>query len=153
MSKKVKVIVAFVLFFGVVGTLVYTSISSAATFYMTVDELKGNEQQAMGKPVKISGEIVGDSVEFDSDEILLTFEIRGKDDPTFRVPIEYTGVKPDSMNDGWEAIVEGELTQDGTFIATEVLVKCPSKYEAMEEDGEEPPKDDPATEETSEGGN
>lgn len=137
MSKRGKLIIVVGLFLGVVGALIYTSIGSAATFYMTVDELEANVDEAVGKPIKVSGKIVGDSIEFDPDKIMLTFDLRGEDEEnSFRVPIQYEGVKPDSLNDGWEAIVEGELTPDGTFIASELLVKCPSKYEAMEGEGE-----------------
>lgn len=152
LSKKVKLIIVFSLFFGVIGTLVYTSIGNAATFYMTVDELKENEEEAIGKPIKVSGKIVGDTIEFNSDKILLTFELRGDDDVTYRVPIQYEGAKPDTLNDGWEAIVEGELKPDGTLVASELLVKCPSKYEAMEEEGKEAPDNHLESNKQQEGG-
>ncbi|UYG98080.1 cytochrome c maturation protein CcmE [Cytobacillus firmus] len=143
MGKKAKMIVALGVFFAVIGTLIYTSIGTAATFYLTVDELKDKQEVAVGKRIKVSGNIVGESIQFDSSKILLTFELEGSNG--FRVPIEYDGVKPDTLNDGWEAIVEGELNSEGVFIASDLLVKCPSKYEAMEEKGEEIPKDHPAT--------
>ncbi|WP_407270675.1 cytochrome c maturation protein CcmE [Radiobacillus sp. PE A8.2] len=152
MNKKVKLMIVFGLFFGVIGMLVYTSIGNAATFYMTVDELESKQEQAIGKPIKVSGKIVGESIEFDPDNILLTLELRGEDGSSYRVPIQYEGVKPDTLNDGWEAIVEGELTSDGTLIASELLVKCPSKYEAMEEEGEEFPANHLESNKQQEGG-
>ncbi|WP_188453325.1 cytochrome c maturation protein CcmE [Virgibacillus oceani] len=151
MSKRVKIVVVAGLFFGIIGMLVYTSIGNAATFYMTVDELEANQAGAVGKPIKVSGKIVGESINFDQDKILLTFELRNKVD-TYRVPIRYEGVKPDTLNDGWEAIVEGELTSDGTLIASELLVKCPSKYEAMEEEEEKMPADHLESNKQQEGG-
>lgn len=101
MNKKVKLLITFGIFFGVIGTLIYTSISNAATFYMTVDELKTNKEDVIGKPIKVSGKIVGDSIQFDPNNIVLTFNIRGEDDTTYSVPIHYKGAKPDSLNDGW----------------------------------------------------
>ncbi|MDC3414546.1 cytochrome c maturation protein CcmE [Aquibacillus sp. 3ASR75-11] len=141
MSKRIKWMIVSILFFGVVGALIYSSIGNAATFYMTVDELKAEQGQIAGKPIKLSGKIVGDSIEFDSDKILLTFELRGEENKEFRVPIQYEGAKPDTLNDGWEAIVTGKLSPNGKLVATELLVKCPSKYEAMDEEGEELPAD------------
>jgi cytochrome c-type biogenesis protein CcmE len=152
MKTRTKLTIVVVLFLSVIGTLIYTSIGKAATFYMTVDELETNIDEAVGKPIKISGKIVGETIKFDPDKILLTFELRGEGVSSYRVPIHYEGVKPDTLNDGWEAIVEGELTKDGTFVATELLVKCPSKYEAMEENGEKPPADHPATSEQQQEG-
>lgn len=152
MNKRGKLIIVAGLFFSVIGTLIYTSIGNAATFYMTVDELEANKEQAVGKPIKVSGKIVGESIEFDSDKIMLTFELRGKEENSHRVQIQYEGVKPDTLNDGWEAIVEGEIAPDGTFIASELLVKCPSKYEAMEEDGEKPPTNQLESNKQQEGG-
>ncbi|UOR12065.1 cytochrome c maturation protein CcmE [Halobacillus amylolyticus] len=152
MKRRWKLILVASLFFGVIGMLIYTSIGNAATFYMTVDELKAKQEQAIGKPIKVSGKIVGESVQFDADKILLTFELRGENGGTYRVPIKYEGVKPDTLNDGWEAIVEGELTEDGTLVASELLVKCPSKYEAMEKEGQEPPPSHPESEKTQKGG-
>ena len=104
MKKKTKMFLALGVFLVVIGTLVYTSISSAATFYLTVDELEDKQEDAVGKPTKISGKIVGESINFNSTKILLTFELEGENG--FRVPIQYDGVKPDTLNDGWEAIVE-----------------------------------------------
>ncbi|WP_170007191.1 cytochrome c maturation protein CcmE [Bacillus fonticola] len=148
MAKKTKMIIALGVFIGVVGTLIYISIGNAATLYLTVDELDEKQEEAVGTRIKVSGKIVGESIEFDSSTMLLTFELEGENGENgYRVPIQYDGVKPDTLNDGWEAIVEGELTADGVFIASELLVKCPSKYEAMEEEGEEIPEDHPATEE------
>lgn len=139
MKTKTKLIVAVVTFISVIGTLIFTSIGTTGTFYMTVDELLVNIAKAEGKPIKVSGKIVGDSINWDPDKFLLSFDLQGENNE--KISVEYEGVKPDSMNDGWEAIVEGELTSSGTLVASELLVKCPSKYEAMEENGEKLPED------------
>ena len=40
---------------------------------------------------------------------------------------------PDLFKDGAEVVVEGRLGDDGTFLASNVMAKCPSKFE-----GEDP---------------
>jgi len=48
-----------------------------------------------------------------------------------RMTIHYTGVKPDLLKDEAQAIVTGSLDAEGVFQATELLMKCPSKYESV----------------------
>lgn len=139
------------IFLLVVVGLVVVSVGSTGTFYMTVDELALKKVKAEGKPIKLSGKIVGDSIDWNPEEITLTFDLRGEYENDETVTVVYKGVKPDSMNDGWEAIVEGELSPEGTLEATELLVKCPSKYEALEEEGEELPEDHQSFEQQEEG--
>lgn len=140
MKTKAKLIIGISLILGVIGTLVVTSMGKAATLNMTVDEFDEAKVAASVKPVKVSGKLVGDSVEWDPENILLTFELRGEEEGSKTVSVRYEGVKPDTLNDGWEAIVEGNLNEDGVFVATDLLVKCPSKYEAMEEEGQVAPE-------------
>ena len=44
--------------------------------------------------------------------------------------IRYHGVRPDLLKDEAQAIITGSLEPNGEFRATELLLKCPSKYEA-----------------------
>jgi cytochrome c-type biogenesis protein CcmE len=46
------------------------------------------------------------------------------------VTVRYTGVVPDTFKDDAEVIVTGTLGSDGVFQASDLLAKCPSKYEA-----------------------
>jgi cytochrome c-type biogenesis protein CcmE len=43
--------------------------------------------------------------------------------------VVYKGVKPDLLKDEAQAIMTGKIGADGTFTATELLLKCPSRYE------------------------
>ena len=45
------------------------------------------------------------------------------------LPVSYVGVVPDSFKAGGQTVVEGKLDPEGTFQATTLLAKCPSKYE------------------------
>ena len=46
-----------------------------------------------------------------------------------QIPILYNGAKPDLLKDEAQAIVVGHLKEDGTFIADDIQLKCPTKYE------------------------
>ncbi|GIM44882.1 cytochrome C biogenesis protein CcmE [Collibacillus ludicampi] len=135
MRARTKLIVAFVLVIGVIVSLVVTGITQAATYYMTVGELKAKGEQAAKTRVKLSGNLVGDSVKWDPDHTLLQFSITDEKDPKKKIPVVYKGTKPDDFSNGWPVIVEGKLQTDGTFMADSLLVKCPSKYEAEKKNG------------------
>jgi cytochrome c-type biogenesis protein CcmE len=48
------------------------------------------------------------------------------------LPVVYHGIVPDTFVDGADVVVEGSLTPGGTFQASTLLAKCPSKYEAAD---------------------
>jgi cytochrome c-type biogenesis protein CcmE len=139
LSTKTKMIIGVGTVLSVLGFLIIIGMSNATAFYMTVDEVIEKKTEAVDKPLKVSGFIVGESTQWDAERMLLTFQLEGESGE--RIAFQYQGVKPDTFNDGWEAIVDGRLQPDGTFIASDLLVKCPSKYEAMEESGETLPED------------
>ena len=44
-------------------------------------------------------------------------------------PVVFVGPIPDTMENGETVVVEGKYTREGVFNASNILVKCPSKYE------------------------
>jgi cytochrome c-type biogenesis protein CcmE len=51
-----------------------------------------------------------------------------------RLDIVYDDVKPDLLEGGVQAIIRGQLAQDGRFHADEILLKCPSRYQESTSD-------------------
>ena len=49
-------------------------------------------------------------------------------------PVHYNGPLPDTFEEGRDVVVEGKLNAAGTIEASNVLTKCGSRYEAVEED-------------------
>lgn len=131
MKVKNKVMLAGFLIASVMGTLIFMGIAQTASYYMTVDEFFEQNGKLSDRSVKLSGFIIGDSVIYDERNLKLTFDIKDEEGHQ-RLSVVYVGVKPDTFIDGWETIVDGRLDEEGTFVATELLVKCPSKYEAEE---------------------
>ena len=48
---------------------------------------------------------------------------------TVSLPVTYQGTVPDAFKEGIEVVVEGKYN-NGTFWASNILTKCPSKYES-----------------------
>jgi cytochrome c-type biogenesis protein CcmE len=47
------------------------------------------------------------------------------------IGVQYDGLKPDAFADGRDVVVEGTFRHsDRTLIASKLVTKCPSKYEA-----------------------
>ena len=118
---------------------------------MTVEELAANQAANMNKSIRISGAVIGNTIDYDSKTLTLKFviahvpgsnkEINAQGglaaalhaavtDPNRpRLHVVYNGPMPDLLKDEAQAIMTGKLGQDGAFYADELLLKCPSKYE------------------------
>jgi cytochrome c-type biogenesis protein CcmE len=133
--------------------LVVNSLSAPGStqFYMTVDELLAKGKQMVGKDVRLSGAVIGDSIKVDPSSMTIRFTIVNIPNDineidrlggiavvlknavinpkAGRINVTYQGVKPDLLQDEAQAIMTGKLADDGVFIANELLLKCPSRYE------------------------
>ena len=161
MGGRGRFVVAGLLIVAAVVYLVVSNTGSTARFYTTVEELRAIGEEGIGRPVTVSGAVLGDTIAYDSLTPRVTFTIvhvpgdRGeveragglaavlraaiRDPDAARLEIVYGDVRPDLLQDGVQAIVRGELGEDGRFYADEVLLKCPARYEEeIPEQAEEP---------------
>jgi cytochrome c-type biogenesis protein CcmE len=129
MSSTMKFLIGGVVVVVVIGVLIATSFSGSTSDYLTISEVRalGRDQN---RNSRVAGAIVPDSVEWNTRELHLTFEI---EDETGTLPISYYGPQPDMLVDAVEAVVVGQYdVEEQVFAAEELLMKCPSKYEEKE---------------------
>jgi cytochrome c-type biogenesis protein CcmE len=151
LANRAKFIVGGVLIIAAVIYLVISSTSASAQYFFTVEELKQRGETVIGKNIRISGAVIGDSIQYDSQSLTLKFSVanipgdnnvidaRGglaavlksaeEDKSLARMNVVYKGVKPDLLKNEAQAIMTGKLEADGSFSASELLLKCPTKYE------------------------
>ena len=130
MSKKSRMGLAILIVIVAFGYLIYTGMSKASHYYLTVTEVMAETAKYETSSVKINGDVVPGSISWNPSEVLLTFEVTDGDQ---QVLVEYIGAKPDNLEGGSPVILTGRLDADGsTFLATEILTQCPSKYEGEE---------------------
>ncbi len=122
----------FLLLAVVVALIVQATISTGA-YYMTVHEVRAGAATLVGQRVRVSGEVVAGSEDWNAQQITLRFAISDEHSDQ-QLPIVFYGPRPDNFQRAASAIVEGELLPDGAFKAETLLLKCPSRYE---EDPEE----------------
>ena len=150
-GSRFKFIFGGLLILAAVVYLIISSTQANAQYFITVDELLAKKDQMLGRDLRLSGAVIGDTVQYDPATLTLTFVIahvpgdnaeieaqgglaevlhRAVTDPNRnRLTVQYTGVKPDLLRDEAQAIVTGRMGEDGIFYADELLLKCPTKYE------------------------
>ncbi len=128
-ANKTKFVVGGAVVALAIVYLIYTGIQSSATYFLTIDELYAKGEVVHEQTVRVSGWVDIDTIQFDNRNLILDFDITSEDGT--RMAVTFNGPKPDQMRTGTEAIVEGKY--DGEqFVATNLLLKCPSKYEGGE---------------------
>ncbi|MBV9948040.1 MAG: cytochrome c maturation protein CcmE [Myxococcales bacterium] len=120
-----------------IAGLVLTGMQDKAIYSKPVDELLAQKGKFIGRPVRAEGTLVhGTLVKRDVPcEYRFSIEKSGT-----VLPVRFAQcVVPDTFRDMPDTdvgvTVEGELTSDDTFEATNVLAKCPSKYEMQQKKG------------------
>ncbi len=120
---RLKFLIGGVIIVVVLGWLIVGNLEGASAQYLTVDEVLA--QGSSDRMVRVTGFVVGDSIEWDPERMILRFEIA---DEGGSLPAVYKGVRPDMFRDGAQAVVEGKYSSNGVFEASTLLLKCPSKY-------------------------
>ncbi|MDH3943934.1 MAG: cytochrome c maturation protein CcmE [Anaerolineae bacterium] len=149
--NRSKYLVAGFLILAAVVYLIVSSTAAGAQYFLTVDELMERRDSLLDKPVRITGAVIGDTVDWNAEELTLRFtvvhipaddEILNIDgglaavlhdavnnDSLTHLEVVYYGVRPDLLQHESQAILSGRLGADGIFYADELLLKCPTKYE------------------------
>jgi cytochrome c-type biogenesis protein CcmE len=135
MSKGVQIALGALLIAGLVGWLGASRSGDAAfTYFQTLSEFKASG--AVGEPVRVHGFVALGTIQRDVPAKRVTFSVQEQaphagGSATGALRVEYASLEtPDLFKDGAEVVVEGRLEPSGTFHATNLLAKCPSKFEA-----------------------
>jgi len=146
-----KFVIGGILILGAVVFLIWSSTAANSEYFLTIDELNAKGDSVVNKNLRVSGAVIGDTIQYDAQTLTLRFEVahvpgdqamiedeggladalhQAVVDPTrARMLIEYIGPMPDLLRPEAQAIVTGHLGEDGVFHADELLLKCPTKYE------------------------
>lgn len=130
MKTKSKLVVALGIVIAILAVLVRTAITHASTYYVTVNQLLQEGASAVSQPTTVSGEIIGKSVVWNPTKSLLKFSMNDTSGAK-SVSVVFNGPRPDDFDNNWPVIVTGSLSSDGTFKASKLLIKCPSKYQSQ----------------------
>jgi cytochrome c-type biogenesis protein CcmE len=150
-AGKMKFIIGGLLIVAAIVYLIMSSAQANAQYFMTIDEVGANGSDLQGRDLRVSGAVVGDSIQYDPQSLTLTFTVAhipgdnkeieqagglaevlhlAVSDPSrSKMEVVYNGPKPDLLRNEAQAIMTGSIGQDGKFYADELLLKCPTRYE------------------------
>ena len=150
-GSRAKFIIGGLLIVAAVVYLIVSSTQAAAQYYLTIDEMLAKEGEVYGRAIKLAGAVDGDTVTYDTDTLTLEFAMANvpadqdeieaggglakvlydalRDPNASRLHVVYVGPKPDLLRHEAQAIVTGNMGDDGVFYADELLLKCPTRYE------------------------
>lgn len=111
-----------------IGWLVARGVSRNDIYMTSLDQW--DESRARREAVRVAGFVADGSISEHSERLLTDFRLRSPDERVV-IPVRYEGVLPDLFRDGANVVVAGKLGEDGVFHATDLMTKCPSKYEGM----------------------
>jgi len=121
MPKKSYIIGAVIVALAMIMAMY--SFKSTLTTYVSVSEAKVSP-----RPVQVAGIVVRESKEYDLQNNRLIFTLR--EDSGDEMAVEYDGHKPANFDDVTKIVATGKYnTGKQVFVARELLVKCPTKYE------------------------
>lgn len=118
MVAGIVVIVAFVAFGA-------GAFKSNLTPYVSFEKARSTPDA-----VQVAGKLVPSSDRFDEQSSSLYFTIQDERGETLRVA--YKGAKPGNFHEATQVVAIGRF-RDGVLNAEKLLVKCPSKYQGIEE--------------------
>jgi cytochrome c-type biogenesis protein CcmE len=129
-GRRIKFIVIGL---GIVATMTFMLVIATQksdggfAYYVTVKEF--NEKGEPKGHFRVNGKVAPGTIERIPSGRQVRFTIKDKDGGA-TLPVDFTGIIPDTFVDDADVVVEGNRRPDGVFVATTLLAKCPSKYEA-----------------------
>jgi len=148
---RTKFLIGGLLIVAAIVYLIASSTQASAQYYLTIDELAEKGESVRGRDLKISGAVDGDSIVYEPETLTLRFTVanvpadleaieesgglaevlhQAVSDPNARrLQVVYIGVKPDLLRHEAQAIMTGRMDDNGVFQASELLLKCPTRYE------------------------
>lgn len=127
MQKKTKFGVGIGVIVISLGALAWLGYGESKTYYHTIVELQTLQGLDRTHRIRVGGTVQPGSIRRLSGRVDFVLEGEGQ-----ALPVSYVGSEPlpDTFKDKSQALVEGSLAKNGSFVAEHVQAKCASKYEA-----------------------
>ena len=124
-TKRRMVVVTGII---VVVLIVVLAVVGGSTAAKSISVAQAADGSHANERVQVSGNVVEDS--FSTTGNMLTFAIYDPDgDSSVHLSVSYEGGVAATFGNDVTAICTGKIDEDGVLHATELVTKCPSKYE------------------------
>ena len=110
--------------------LITIGLKEGSMYYLEVSEFAERMDTVAGEKIRINGAVVADSIHYDIATREMTFTLKDAEGPQ-KLDVIYHGAPPDLVDrEGVTIVAEGIYSPEKKlFISSNLLVKCPSKYE------------------------
>ena len=125
MKVRLKFVIGGAIILATLTLLSVVGFQQMTVFFYTPQEVLAAPAKFEDKTIRIGALVRTGSVNWDAQNIRLSFEIT--EDSQHFIPVVYQGVKPDMFKEGQGVVVEGQMSQN-TFQAKQLLVKHSEDY-------------------------
>jgi cytochrome c-type biogenesis protein CcmE len=126
-SRRPLAIGAIVVLVGAFGYLAYGGVEENLVYFLTPMELVAKGEKAVDRPVRLGGQVVPGSVQWNADALDLRFRVT---DGSKEVLVHSTGAPPQMFRAGIGVVVEGKYSRSGVFESHSLMVKHSNEYRA-----------------------
>lgn len=106
----------------------FSSFQQALTPYVSFAEARQND-----RTLQVAGGLVAESGRYDASDESLYFTL-SEEETGQTLPVRYSGLKPANFEEAISIVAIGRWNPAADlFVADKLLVKCPSKYQGIEE--------------------
>jgi cytochrome c-type biogenesis protein CcmE len=119
---------------GAFGYLTLGGLEDNVVYFLTPAELIERGDAAVGKAVRLGGQVAPGSVKWDATNLDLRFKVK---DGASEVAVHSKGAPPQMFRDGMGVVVEGKYGADGVFVSKNLMIRHSEEYRAPK-DGERP---------------
>ncbi len=122
--KRLLLILAGLVILGAVAALVLNAFQSNLVFFFSPTQVAAGEAPK-GKAFRIGGMVKEGSIRRESDGVTLSCVVTETEKD---MAVRYKGILPDLFKEGKGAVAQGKISDDGVFVASEVLAKHDENY-------------------------
>lgn len=120
--QRLALVSLLVTMVGAAAALVLNAFQSNLVFFFTPTQVMSREAP-QARTFRLGGMVEQGSVQRDGLQVRFLVT-----DTQRAVPVRYQGILPDLFQEGKGVVAQGRMTDDGTFLAQEVLAKHDENY-------------------------
>lgn len=126
-KKTARVVISTAVVLGAMVLFFYLSVSTQAQYFKNVNEVTGAPTDWYGRSIQLHGFVVANSIHNKPGTLDYWFQVQNEGK---MIGAFYSGIVPDTFQDGSDVVLRGKLEQDGFHVVNGgVMAKCPSKYD------------------------
>ncbi|MCB9777052.1 MAG: cytochrome c maturation protein CcmE [Alphaproteobacteria bacterium] len=130
-QRRVFLVAALLVAAVALGVISMGGIGENLVYFWTPAQVHENASKAVGATIRMGGVVQADSVDWQPDTQALTFTVgESAVDTATPITVHAQSAPPQMFREGIGVVVEGTMTDAGTFRADKVMVKHSNEYRA-----------------------